>query len=114
MVQNGFQPLLTYSLAVLGQCIHLITFIALAFIVSFIIYTDLTTSIRIFAFIYVCKESLKAINNLQPNHQGMQWVWSEYNYLPQQKNTRDMQITSTCFLVQKFVSRRTFTFIPNF
>lgn len=44
---------LTYSFAVLGQGVHLVPFVALAFVVSLVINADLATSVWILTFIYV-------------------------------------------------------------
>lgn len=58
-LQNG---LLTYGFAVFGQGVHLITPVAFTFIVSLVVNADLATSIGILTFIYVWKESWKAIH----------------------------------------------------
>lgn len=69
--QSEFKSLsgfLTYSLAVLGQGVHLVSLVALTFVVPLVINADLATSVWILTFIYVCKECLKPINNLKSNH----------------------------------------------
>lgn len=54
--QSEFKSLsgcLTYSFAVLGQGVHLVSLVALTFVVPLVINADLATSVWILTFIYV-------------------------------------------------------------
>lgn len=68
--QNGSEHLLTYSFAVFGQGVHLVTLVAFTFIVSLVVNADLATGIRILTFIYVWKDSMKIISKSKSSSSG--------------------------------------------